>query len=197
MNNKILALDVGARRIGVAVGDLETAIAAPKKAIFNDDMVFAKLINLIKRENFAKIVVGRPLNNSGQETNQTKFTRDFAKDLFAEMELNDLAREIVFQDESLTSVKAEENLKLQGKYSPQNLRNGVLDSEAAVVILTDFLESERAKRRIQTENAHENNLQYETIAPSGEDGFSAKKSRKIETSENSGTNQNRANKEAK
>ncbi|MCL2037838.1 Holliday junction resolvase RuvX [Candidatus Saccharibacteria bacterium] len=136
----ILGLDIGARRIGVARGDTEVKLASPLDAVFNDDEVLENLIKVVDNTDADLIVVGLPRDNRGGETFQSKFSRDFAHDLQQALINADYDVEFAFQDESLTSIEAEENLRKRKKFDPKMLRDGTIDSEAAVIILQDFLE---------------------------------------------------------
>lgn len=141
----ILGLDVGVRRIGVAWGDDEVRLAAPLEPIVNDGEALDKLAKLIIRMGVSTVVVGLPRNNDGMETQQSKYSRQFADDLadtLIAQEVNDV--DIVMQDESLTSIEAEDMLKCDKRhYNDRMLRDGTLDSQAAVIILTDYLEELR------------------------------------------------------
>lgn len=141
----ILGLDVGVRRIGVAWGDDEVRLAAPLEPIVNDGEALDKLAKLIIRMGVSTVVVGLPRNNDGMETQQSKYSRQFADDLVDTLiaqEVNDV--DIVMQDESLTSIEAEDMLKRDKRhYNDRMLRDGTLDSQAAVIILTDYLEELR------------------------------------------------------
>ena len=141
----ILGLDVGVRRIGVAWGDTEVRLASPLEPVANNGEALDKLAKLIVRMNIATVVVGLPRNNSGEETKQSEYSRQFADDLadtLASQNINDV--DIVMQDESLTSIEAEDMLKRDKRhYNDRMLRDGTLDSQAAVVILTDYLEELR------------------------------------------------------
>ena len=141
----ILGLDVGVRRIGVAWGDDEVRLAAPLEPIVNDGEALDKLAKLIIRMGVSTVVVGLPRNNDGMETQQSKYSRQFADDLVDTLiaqEVNDV--DIVMQDESLTSIEAEDMLKRDKRHSNDRmLRDGTLDSQAAVIILTDYLEEVR------------------------------------------------------
>lgn len=85
---------------------------------------------IISYEDIDVVVVGYPRNQSGEPTKQTEYVEAFANLLI------DIAPTIVFQDESLTSVKAEETLKRQGK----PFEKGDIDALAASFILEDYLE---------------------------------------------------------
>lgn len=126
----LVALDVGAARIGVAVADTAVRIAIPFGAIEVNGDELKEIAYVVTRENADTIVVGYPRNQSGEPTKQTEFVEAFT------LQLQDLAESVVFQDESLTSVIAEQRLQARGgKYT-----KGDIDAEAAVIILQDYLE---------------------------------------------------------
>lgn len=130
-NSSILALDVGERRIGVAWADGGLRIPFPLVTIEADKAPIIKIKELYDDQRAGLIVVGLPRNQQGEETAQSQFARDFA----AQLEKEGLP--IVFQDESLTSVLAEEELKKRGKpYGKADI-----DSLAATFILQDYLNS--------------------------------------------------------
>lgn len=126
-----LALDVGERRIGVALADSSVKIAVPFDWLENNDKIIENITELAIDHDIDEIIIGYPRNQSGEPTKQTQYVEDFAKRL-AEI---DLDVEIKFQDESLTSVQAEQRLG-------SNLKDkGQIDAEAASIILQDYLES--------------------------------------------------------
>lgn len=129
-NKTLIALDVGEARIGVAVADTGVKIAVPFGAVEVDGNELKEIARIVASEGADTIVVGYPRNQSGESTAQTAYVETFAA------QLANLADEIVYQDESLTSVMAEQRLKAQGgKYT-----KGDIDSEAAAIILQDYLE---------------------------------------------------------
>lgn len=125
-----LSLDVGEKRIGVALGDDAVRIAIPYTTIEVDGTEVQQIARIITSNDVATVVVGYPRNQSGEATAQTVYAENFAK------KLDDIAEKIEFQDESLTSVLAEQRLKSLGKpYS-----KGDIDARAASIILQDYLE---------------------------------------------------------
>jgi putative Holliday junction resolvase len=125
-----LALDVGEKRIGVAVGDSGVRIAVPFDTIEVDGNEIQRIAQLVVSEKADTVVVGYPRNQSGEPTAQTAYVENFAK------QLTDIAPDLVFQDESLTSVLAEQRLKGYGRpYS-----KGDIDAQAAAILLQDYLE---------------------------------------------------------
>jgi putative Holliday junction resolvase len=110
-----LGLDVGERRIGLALGDSIGRIAAPLTTLEVDGTEIVRL----------------PRNMSGEETAQTNAVRQFV-----ERRLAGFAMPLHFQDESLTSVAAEAELQKRKKHHTK----GEVDALAATLILQDFLE---------------------------------------------------------
>lgn len=127
----LLALDIGGRRIGVAKGDTVLRIAHPYETVVVDGSEFTKLEAIIKDVEPEKIVVGFPRNQSGEATAQTQDVQAFAE------QLKRFGIPIVFQDESLTSVIAEQRLIETAKPYTKEM----IDAEAAAIILQDYLEA--------------------------------------------------------
>lgn len=139
---RILCLDVGEKRLGVAFADTAVKIAVPQAMIPVDGEELANIAKTCRLKNADTLVVGNPRNSKGEETKQTEFVKDFVekiKSFFAEKGQN--LPTIVFQDESLTSVQAESNLSRRKELSRRDRADGIVDSEAAAIILQDFLES--------------------------------------------------------
>ena len=130
----IVCLDVGEKRIGVAVGDSDVRIAIPFETIEVDGSELQAIAEIVIRENADILVIGYPRNQSGEPTAQTKLVEEFAN------KLSNIAPKIVFQDESLTSVVAEQQLAEYNRpYS-----KGDIDAQAAAIILQDYLEANYA-----------------------------------------------------
>lgn len=127
---QLLGLDVGAARIGVAVADSGVRIAIPHGIVEVDGNEVEALARLVIDNSVDTIVIGYPRNQSGEPTAQTAFVEEFA------VKLRDFDADIVFQDESLTSVMAENRLKSRGT----GYDKGDVDSEAAAIILQDYME---------------------------------------------------------
>ena len=131
----ILCLDVGEKRIGVAVGNTDIRIAVPFDTIEVDGNEIETIAKIFIDENADTLVIGYPRNQSGEPTSQSKFVEEFSK------KLSDITDDIVFQDESLTSVIAEDRLKSYKKpYSKSDV-----DAHAAAIILHDYMEANYAK----------------------------------------------------
>ena len=132
---KILGLDVGEKRIGVAKVDSSTKIALPVCTLNVDGSEWDEISKLTRLHNTNFIVLGMPRSNEGNETAQSAYVRQFAKNLVEKVP----GVRVKFQDESLTSVVAEERLKARKK----KYEKGEIDAEAASIILQDFIENFR------------------------------------------------------
>jgi putative holliday junction resolvase len=132
-SNNIIALDIGERRIGVARGDMLVRIAVPLTTVLVDGTELAQIQRIVMSEQAGTLVVGYPRNQSGEATAQTAYVETVAEQLRA------LVPTLVFQDESLTSVVAEQRLKARGRA----YQKADIDAEAAAVILQDYLEQMR------------------------------------------------------
>jgi putative Holliday junction resolvase len=127
----LISLDVGEKRIGVAVADPAVRIAVPFQTIEVDGNEVEAIAEVVIKEDADTIVVGYPRNQLGESTAQTNYVENFAK------QLEELAPTVVFQDESLTSVMAEQQLKAHKKpYTKADI-----DAQAAAIILQDYLET--------------------------------------------------------
>jgi putative Holliday junction resolvase len=126
--SSIISLDVGKTRIGVAKANTIARLPSPYTTLINGPDIVSQIQGILDKESVGLIVVGLPRSLSGNETEQTAYTRDFAK------QLENIAP-IVFQDEALTSAKAEKELSNRGK----PFKKGDIDALAATYILEDYL----------------------------------------------------------
>lgn len=129
----VLCLDVGEVRIGVARANSIARIAEPVKTIANDAVVVHTLQDMIAAEPVTVIVVGLPQNRHQEDTDQTRYVRDFVARLEKEINVP-----FIFQDEAGSSQKAEEMLRNRGKPYPKE----AIDAEAATLILQDYIEEQ-------------------------------------------------------
>ncbi len=129
---RILALDVGNKRIGVAYSDPSGISITPIETIQNDSKVFEKLKKLVKDLNVGEIVIGLPLTLKGEEGEQAKLTRAFGEKL--KEYIPDV--EIKFVDERFTTALAEKHL---AETTKKTKRKKKLDSLSATYILQTYL----------------------------------------------------------
>ncbi|MBV9303018.1 MAG: Holliday junction resolvase RuvX [Acidobacteriaceae bacterium] len=136
---RVLALDVGKKRIGLAVSD-ELGITAQgldtfERTRIRDDL--NELKQIARRWNVECLLIGRPLHMSGADSRQSEYTREFAERLSRHLELP-----VVFLDERLTSAEAERTLREAGASLDQ--RKKAVDRLAAVLLLESYLARQSA-----------------------------------------------------
>lgn len=133
--SRILALDAGSRRTGVAISD-ELGIAAHARPAIHHtsrSALIDAVAALVDQEQIAEVVVGLPLALSGGETAQTSETRELVAALEARLDVP-----VSTWDERLSSVQAE-----RGSRGAAKRKSGELDSAAAALVLQTVLESRR------------------------------------------------------
>ena len=125
-----LALDIGDKRVGIAIANNVAKLANPLTTIYRSDNFINDIQKLVDENEVSVVIIGLPRSLNGNETSQTKLTREIAADI------KDLIKlPIYFIDEALSSVRAEEALKLKNKsYQKEDV-----DALAASYILEDFL----------------------------------------------------------
>ena len=135
MVKRILALDVGERRIGVAVSDLLGITAQGVETIFTEglELDLKRVGELARRYETDQLLLGLPMRMSGEEGLQAGRVRAFAG------RLSEMGLQVRFQDERLTSVSAERVLTDAGV--SRKGRKQVIDKMAAVCILQAFLDA--------------------------------------------------------
>jgi len=134
--NRILAIDYGDVRVGLALSDLTCTIARPFKTLNYNDMddLLNQLFEIFEENQVNKIVVGIPYNMKGDDTKQTTKVRDFVSILE-----DKIGYKVDLIDERLTSSEAE-------KFMHQmNIKTGFnkdrIDKIAASIILQEYLDT--------------------------------------------------------
>ncbi len=128
---KVMALDIGTKRIGVALSDYLLVLASGFTCIQREpqDKAIEEIQKIAKENNVKKIVAGIPFNMDGTEGAQAQDCRDFASKI--------QGYEIIFEDERLTSSQAEENLR--NKKIDFKKNKSLVDIESACIILEQYL----------------------------------------------------------
>ena len=139
MKDRIVCLDIGDVRIGVAVSDPTGTIATPVEVIrrvgWGPDT--QKILEICDRYGTDLVLSGLPLNMDGTEGFQAQKVRDFCS------QLEKAGLKVIFQDERLSTVSAEEVL-IEGGVS-RGGRRQIVDKVAASVILGQWLEAQKNK----------------------------------------------------
>ena len=134
--SRVLGIDYGERRIGLALSDPMGIIAKPFRIIdrkITPDYI-SEILNISKENNANIIVVGLPLTLRGEESKQTKVVKKFIE------ELTQLGKiPVVPVDERYSSIAAKRSLQEQGVKTGHE--KGRVDETAAAIILQEYLDS--------------------------------------------------------
>ena len=129
--HKVMGLDVGTKRIGIALSDYLQVIAEPHSYISRtpENEALLKIYEIAKCNRVEKIVVGLPKNMDGTIGFQAQDCIDFAQKISG--------FDIIYEDERLTSEEAEERLRSRKKDFKKE--KGLVDMESAAIILQQYL----------------------------------------------------------
>ena len=136
---RVLALDVGDRRIGVALSDPTGLLASPLSTITRkgQDADVDEVLGLAAANDVTEIVVGMPVSLSGRKGAQAARTTAFAEELRRKTDIP-----VVFADERYSTVQAERSLRESGVQPSRDKAR--VDAAAAAVILQSYLDARRA-----------------------------------------------------
>lgn len=137
---RILALDVGERRVGVAISDPTGTLARPLRTLMRGsrDEDFAAIVALVARHDVGLVVVGQPISLDGTQGPQARRVARYVEALASELSVP-----VVMWDERYTTVAAEDILRQsRGRQERRRARDtGELDAIAAAVILQSYLDT--------------------------------------------------------
>ena len=135
--SRILGIDFGERRLGLALSDPMGIIAKPLKIIdrkITPDYI-SEIMYVVTDHDVNKIVVGLPLTLKGEYSNQTKVVQDFINKL---QQIGKIT--VAHLDERLSSVAAKKSLQIQSIKT--GYEKGKVDETAAAIILQEYLDSQ-------------------------------------------------------
>ena len=147
---RYMALDVGDRRIGVALSDPLQILASPLQTIVrtSDESALLEITKLVDKHGVEKLIIGMPYSLDGTVGPQAEKVLSFKDKVAALLDI-----ETVLQDERLSSVTADQKLKETRKKSAR-LRDKI-DAAAAAVILQSYLDESKLR---DGENGHESSI---------------------------------------
>lgn len=137
-----MALDLGEKRIGVAISDETRTIARSliviqRKSRKSD---FDRISRIASEQKASMMLVGLPLQASGEEGDKALWVRDYAGDLQRQLQLP-----LEFWDESYTTVQAEASLRERGVHGKRRRKR--VDAAAAAFILQSYLDARASRGR--------------------------------------------------
>ena len=128
---KILGIDLGKKRIGVALGETENKLVVGLPTLINNHATLSELAAIISREQIKKLILGLPRTMSGQVGKQAEYTRKWGDMLTRILQID-----IEYVDERLSSKMARDSLASLGKA----LKKEDIDQAAAVFILQGYFD---------------------------------------------------------
>lgn len=133
---RCLAIDLGDRRVGLAVGETETGLARPLETVERsgeeDRLLFQRIREIVKEEQVGRLIVGDPLNMDGSRGERSEMSRAFCGRLKKALR----QCEVILWDERLSSFEADE--RMEGAGIKKGQRRQWRDAYAAAVILEDY-----------------------------------------------------------
>lgn len=134
--SRLIALDVGDVRVGVALSDERHLTATPYNVYKRGNSEAEKaILKLISEEAVDTVIVGLPLSVKGEETAQSRKVRKFCERLKKRADIK-----VVFEDEYLSSEEAKQRLSSKERKALREHKKGMLDSIAASIILQQYLD---------------------------------------------------------
>ncbi len=133
---RILGIDYGDKRIGIAISDPMCIIATALDYIRNDDNTIDKILKLTKIYDVEMVVVGLPLNLKGERGAKSIQVYDFIQNLKQKTDLK-----VVEWDERFTTKIARQTIMQMGLKKKQRQDKSKIDSMAATILLQSFLDS--------------------------------------------------------
>ena len=137
---RVLAIDYGTKRIGIAISDELRMLASPRGILENTTKVISQIVSMAQSENVRTVVVGIPRTLSNSESAMTSQVLKFRDKLSGV--LLPLGIAVASRDERLTSVMANYNISQRGLPKGRRDEKSLRDEEAARILLQEYLNSE-------------------------------------------------------
>lgn len=136
-NPRILAIDYGTKRLGIAISDELGILAFSKGVLENRADIIDRILSLVEKEKVGTILLGVPKTLSGHASEMTKEVLSFRDKLQAALPRNVLLETC---DERLTSLIAETNIRARELPKKKREKKSLRDEEAARILLQEYLD---------------------------------------------------------
>ncbi len=140
---RVMGIDFGMRRVGVAVSDPLRIIAQGVDTLENNSSLVGKVTDIVRRMSVGKIVVGKPLKLSGQAGDSAMEAAKFAQRLREGLKKELLDVDVVEWDERFTTTMAHRTQLELGVKKKERQKKGNLDRMASQLILQSYLDSHK------------------------------------------------------
>jgi len=148
---RILGLDYGEKRIGIAITDRQNSMAMPFGVLENNDSISENILKLIKDNDIGRIVIGKPINLKGQSGYQAEVVESFVSNILKKYELpisiiderftSRISSDLISGSHNTRKVERNNNSnrKISKKKVSQVRKSGAADTISAALILGDYL----------------------------------------------------------
>ena len=134
---RIMGIDFGEKRIGIALSDPFRLFAYPFKTLSNNSNFWTQIGNIIKEKNVTKILLGLPPESSSSSNAFRKKVEKFKADIEKKLKIS-----VLFWDEEFTSAIAKEKVLESVTKKAKRRDKSLLDSISAAIILQEFLDAQ-------------------------------------------------------
>lgn len=138
--SRVLAIDYGIKRIGLALSDSLKLFAYPFKTILNNADSLNELKEIINSKGVIKIILGLPVESRLSSTSVVSLVKEFKEKLEKEFKL-----EVELWDETYTSVIAQQRIIESVNKKQKRKNKGLLDMHSAAIILQEYLDADKNK----------------------------------------------------
>lgn len=135
---RILGIDYGTKRIGIAISDPLNIIARSIGTVQNDKTVVSKIAHTVQQYNAQLIVIGMPFTLRGEKSSKAREVEEFIQILKEKLDIG-----ITTIDERFTSSVAQQTLLMMGTTKKQRRQKGRIDEMAAALILQSYLDRKK------------------------------------------------------
>ncbi|HUX93301.1 MAG TPA: Holliday junction resolvase RuvX [Ignavibacteriaceae bacterium] len=136
--HRIMAVDYGKKRIGIALTDPLLTFAYPFKTLLNDKNFWHEFTSIVEGQNVSKIILGLPLKENGEEYELTATVFKFKAEIEKKLRI-----EVLVRDERYTSSIALEMINANVSKKSKRRDKSLIDQSAAAIILQDYLNEKK------------------------------------------------------
>jgi putative holliday junction resolvase len=138
IKGRVMAIDFGTKRIGVAISDEMQILASGRGIVENTPLAIREIVAKATKENVVKVILGLPRSMKNEDSEMTQQVRSFGDKLKLQLDAANIQFEL--RDERLTSVMANANIAMSGLGKKRREEKSLRDEEAARILLQTYLD---------------------------------------------------------